>query len=126
MMDIADGSKFIIVASLYGYSGASQDPAIGKKNDGLLRAAALRCASFISTPYYICADANINPQTCTAWREMLDKGLITDIPYEWGDGSPEYTYRNQVVYKGMAGPGITRIDTVMCNEIGAQIVGGVR
>ena len=57
---------------------------------------------------------------------MLDKGLITDLPYEWGNGSPEYTYRNQGVYKGMSGPGITRIDTILCNEVGAQIVGDVQ
>ena len=25
----------------------------------------------------------------------------------------------------MSGPGVTRIDTVMCNDIGAQLVGGV-
>jgi hypothetical protein len=46
-----DGNKFIIVASLYGFSGASQDPAIARKNDELLRAAALRCAGFIPTTY---------------------------------------------------------------------------
>ena len=126
MMHIMDGNKFIVVASLYGYSGASQDPAIARKNDELLRAAALRCAGFIGTPYYICTDANTNPQMCRAWREMLDKGLITDLPYEWGNGSPEYTYRNQGVYKGMSGPGITRIDTILCNEVGAQIVGDVQ
>ena len=82
MMDIQDINKFIIVACLYGYSGASQDPAIARRNDDILRSADLRCASFVSTPYYICTDANTNPQTCKAWREMLDKGLITDLPYE--------------------------------------------
>ena len=61
MMHIMDGNKFIIVASLYGYSGASQDPAIARKNDELLRAAALRCAGFVGTPYYVCTDANTNP-----------------------------------------------------------------
>ena len=126
VVTITDGNKFVIVASLYGYSGASQDPAIAKKNDELLRAAAIRCAGFVSTPYFICTDANTNPQLCKAWREMLDKGLITDLPYEWGDGAPEYTYRNAGVYQGMKGPGVTRIDTVISNEIGSQMVGEVK
>ena len=86
MLDIMDGNKFILVASLYGYSGASQDPAIARKNDELLRIGGLRRASFVITPYYICTDANTNPQTCRAWREMLDNGLITDLTYEWNDG----------------------------------------
>ena len=120
------GNKSIVVAYLYGYSGASQDPAIARKNDELLRPAALRCASFVITPYYLCTDANTNPQTCKAWREMLDRGLITDLPYEWGDGNPEFTYRNKGVYKGMTGPGVTRINTEVCNEMGSELVGEVK
>ena len=50
MIDIMDGNKFVVVASLYGYSGASQDPAIARKNHEMLRIAGLRCASFVSTP----------------------------------------------------------------------------
>ena len=126
MVDIADGSKFLVVASLYGHSSASQDPALAKKNDALLRAAALRCASFVSIPYFVCTDANTNPQTCAAWRELLDKGHITDLPADWGNGNLENTFRREGVYKGMSGSGITRIDTVLSNEVGAQMVGEIK
>ena len=126
MVSIGDGDKFIIVACLYGYSGASQDPSVAKRNNELLRAAALRCAAFVTTPYYIGTDANTDPQLCRAWRELLDKGLIYDLPHDWEDGSPGYTYRNAGVYQGMEGPGVTRIDTVISNEVGSQLVAEIK
>ena len=126
MISIGDGDKFIIVASLYGFSGASQDPSVAKRNDELLRAAALRCATFTTTPYFIGTDANADPQICRAWRELLDKGMIYDLPYEWADGTPGFTYRNEGVYDGMDGPGITRIDTIISNEVGSQLATDIK
>ena len=64
---INDGQSFIVVASIYGYSGASSDPSLARTNEGLLKAALHRASTFLATPYYLCGDINIDP-SASLWR----------------------------------------------------------
>ena len=61
-----------------------------------------------------------------AFKQLWDKGLIYDLPHDWADGSLDSTYRNAGIYRGMSGPGVTRIDTMVSNEVGAQLVSEVK
>ena len=50
-----------------------------------------------------------------------DKGMITDLPYEWGENSRIAT----TGYTRECQDQASRIDTVISNEVGAQLVGEV-
>ena len=55
-------------------------------------------------------------------------GLLVDLAADWlgtANGVPP-TFRRSGVYQGMSGAGITRIDTVLTNCIGAAVVTNVR
>ena len=127
LIPVRDGMSFIIVASLYGHSGASWDPALARRNDRLIKAAVLRAAQFLSTPYFLCCDLNQNPDTSLTIRTELDTGILTDLAADWAEDHAALapTFRKEGVYKGMSGPGTTRIDVVLANNIGSAAVQNV-
>jgi hypothetical protein len=127
LIPVRDGMSFIIVASLYGHSGASWDPALARRNDRLIKAAVLRAAQFLSTPYFLCCDLNQNPDTSLTIRTALDTGILSDLAADWAEDHAALapTFRKEGVYKGMSGPGTTRIDVVLANNIGSAVVQSV-
>ena len=124
MIPTRNGESFIIVATLYGYSRASWDPALEKRNDTLLGAAVCRACQFLTTPYYLCADLHQAPELSHPVTTAVKTGLLIDLAADWlntENGVPP-TYRRSGVYQGMSGAGITRIDTMLTNCIGAAVV----
>ena len=51
-----NGDEYIIVGSFYGYSGAANDPSVGRLNERLLAIAVARAASFCNLSIIVCED----------------------------------------------------------------------
>jgi hypothetical protein len=79
----SDGTRYIIVASLYGISGASGDPTLARLNERLIKASLMRAAQFTTTPYVLCADLNMDPATVSACKTMFETGVLSDLPVDW-------------------------------------------
>ena len=122
-----DGTSFIIVASLYGHSGSSWDPALARVNDRLVKAAVLRASQFITTPYYLCCDLNQDPDTSLTVSTAVDAGILVDVAADWSRDKMNLapTFRKEGVYQGMSGTGTTRIDVVLANITGSAAVARV-
>ena len=124
LVPVRDGSSFIIVASLYGVSGASGDPALTRRNDKLTATAIHRAGQFVTTPYYLCCDLNQDPQDSAPVQTALEAGVVTDVVLDWAKNTAELepTYRHDGVFKGMNGPGTSRIDAIFANAVGQAAV----
>ena len=59
---LGDGSSSIIVATLYGISGANQSQQKYAANETLLAAALVRMRAFGNTPYYLTGDMNVTSE----------------------------------------------------------------
>ena len=127
MAPVCDGSTYIIIASLYGFSGASGDPALARRNEKLASAAVCRAAQFLTVPYYLCTDLNQNPEECNPVLTAVQTGILVDLPADWAEDKHalQATFRKEGVYKEMSGTGTTRIDTILSNVVGAAAVTGV-
>ena len=128
MVPVRNGECFIIVATVYGYSGASWNPAIEKRNDVLIGAAVCRACQFLTTPYSLCADFSQAPDESHPVTTAVQTGLLNDLAADWCSGTEGVppTYRRSGIYKGMCGAGVTRIDSILANSIGAAAVTGVK
>ena len=121
---ILEGRYGILVANLYGHSGASSDQSQFKINEALLAAAVLRAAEFPRTPYFLLGDINIDPQHSQVLVQAMENHLLHDLAIDWAplDTSPPPTFCKEGVHAHMSGPGTTRIDVALANAPGAACV----
>ena len=127
LIPVRDGTSFIVVASFYGHSGSSWDPALARTNDRLIKAAVLRAAQFLTTPYFLCCDVNQDPETSLTLCTATETGILVDLAADWAEDKTalEPTFRKEGVYPRMSGPGTSRIDVVYANAVGSAAVIGV-
>jgi len=78
MVPAGNGQHHIMIATLYGISGASGNQADYEDNERLIMAALVRMASMGDVPYYICTDANINP----ANSQVIQKAIEAQVAYD--------------------------------------------
>ena len=124
---VRSGSAYVVVASLCGYSGASASPVLERKNDQLIGAAIHRATQLITTPYYLCLDADNDPEKTQPICKAVSAKVIHDLAAEWAksDDDPAPAFRRLGVFEGMEGTGVTRIDTILANDVGAAAVTSV-
>ena len=128
---LGSGDAHLLVASFYGISGASSEPAAKVENARLAAAAFIRKAHFKDVPYFLGTDLNENPDD-----NMVARSLTTapaphsyDIFRDWlmdKDGCTPATYHCGQVWQGMQGQGATRIDTIFGNRCSSQLVEGAQ
>ena len=80
---IEGGNQYIVVANLYGISGASGDDDIKRDNDNLIAMAIARMMMFKNVPYYLCTDANISKEESDILKGTIREGIVHDIFAEW-------------------------------------------
>ena len=115
--------KFVIVANFYGMSSASGSVPIYNSNERLIAAAVVRMLQFPHVPYFIMGDFNINPQCSRVISKMVSNGIVHDVLLDWQHGAlPQPTFCRDGVHLGMSGSGVTRIDAVLSNHVGAHSV----
>ena len=73
MIPLADGRQ-MIVASVYGYSGASGDAMDYISNETLLAAALVRMKSMNHIPYYLAGDFNVDPSNSRIIQAAIEAG----------------------------------------------------
>jgi hypothetical protein len=126
----ADGSKHFGAANLYGHAGATTDGQLRRLNEIMLKFSIARMTAFNDVPYYLGMDLNMNPETSENLTTGRTEGLIYDIIPDWthGEFQPLGTYKSGGVNCFMdilKGNGVTRIDTVIANTVGAHAVDGI-
>lgn len=121
---VKGGNTGIMIANIYGHSGASSDDAAYRSNGTLLAAAIMRAMQFHHTPYLIMGDIHIQPHETQVVTQALRNNVVHDITEEWAPRStgPPPTYRREGVAADMDGVGTTRIDVVLANQAGAVMV----
>ena len=119
LVPIADG-KQIIVASLYGLSGASADATDYISNEKLIAAAIMRMRQIGNVPYFFAGDFNIDPACSKIMQTAIEAELITDIVDDAFGGNPPVTYAKGGITEDMNGPGTIRIDTILTNQAAAH------
>ena len=127
MVPVGQGDDFVMIACMYGHSGASTDPTLARLNERLLRTAIARAATFVELPYILCADFNTKVENSAAVTLAVEAGILHDACAEWmaKDGGPDPTYKKSGVYRSMEGPGTTRIDSILANSTAMALVGNV-
>lgn len=115
LIPVEDGHTFIIIASLYRISGASGE---------LIISAMHRAAQFSTTPYFLCSDLNQDPRDSGPIQAVLEEGILSDLAADWAgaEANTTPTFRREGVYKGMNGPGTTRIDVILANAVASAAV----
>ena len=122
-----EGSHEHIVASLYGYSGASSDNSKYQDNERLIVSATARMVQMGRVPYFICTDLNIDPRESEGLCKARQLGMIHDVVADRTCGELPMTYDSSRDLKpGMQGKGTSRIDTILANHAGAQTAEDVR
>lgn len=119
LIPLQDGSD-MIVAPLYGYSGASSDATSLADNEKVVAAALLRCKNMTDIPYYPCTELNINPDLSHALQATVQDKWANDIFKDIFKGTPPPTYREGGVAPNTEGSGTTRIDAVFVNAPAAH------
>ena len=121
-----DGGKQMMIASLYGYSGASAMADEYMTNEKLLAAAIMRMRSMGNIPYFIATDMNVDPAVSKIVQMAIEANLAYDIVDDAFGGAPSPTYAKGGITTDMSGPGTTRIDTVLGNDSAAHACKDVR
>ena len=75
---VGDGKQQIIVSTLYGISGASNDTTKRDETERLLAAALLRKAQLKNVPYFITTDLNIDPRKMKVLENAINQELCYD------------------------------------------------
>jgi len=117
MVPVNDGRKQMIIASLYGVSGANSDNSKHDENERLVAAALVRMDFYKDFAYYICADMNVDPLTSAVLTKAREAGIGYDIVHDYFEGSPAPTFKANGVEKDMCGNGVTRLDTIISNGV---------
>ena len=122
MIPVGDGSKQIIVAILYGISGANTDNPKYEENERLIAAALIRMNTYKDIAYYICTDINVEPSKSEVLTKAREAGLAYDIVADFFEGKPPPTFKADGVFEGMAGTGVTRLDTIIANGVATHAI----
>ena len=117
-LPVKDGH--MVVAVLYGYSGASAEDAVYQQNEQLLAHAYLRMRQLNSVQYFLCTDLNVNPSKSKVVSRAITDHHVYDIVDQAYAGAPPNTYKKGSISEGMEGTGSTRIDTVLTNAAAAN------
>lgn len=116
-----DPDAEIIIANLYGVSGASGNSQLREDNERLLKGALIRMAQMKDVPYILTADANVDPKDSEAIQKSTKSGLAVDVFNEAYGGDPPMTYRKDGILPEMVKEGgVTRIDLILCNQAAAH------
>jgi hypothetical protein len=126
LLPVKDGSEQVIVACLYGVSGASGKQSEYEENERLVAAAIARKAQFGDVPYIIATDLNVNPDKSETLQKAIDAQITYDIVKDAHGGSPPMTFCRQGVHEGMQGSGVTRIDAFLINTAACHVFNKVR
>ena len=111
-----------MVASLYGFSGASSDKGCEADNESVIGAAIFRMQQLGRIPYFLLTDLNTDPEHFQCLVEARRAGIAFDIGSDLQGGEPKPTHNaNRDVYEGMDGRGVTRIDTIIGNEAASAV-----
>ena len=123
LIPVGSDDGFVYVASLYGIPGAS-DPntAAYKENEALLAAVLVRAAHFSGLPSFIGTDLNCCPDDSAVLQLARTHERAFDIVADRTPQPLPPTYNRCGVYVGMSGKGVSRIDTVLANRVGANAV----
>ena len=124
---VTDGEhRHIMVAVLYGISGAPSSPTKGCDNELLISAAMARMAQFEGTPYFLLSDLNTDPDKSPVVCAAVRNGIAKDIINDYHDGQAPPTFNKaRKIQPGMGGKGTSRIDVIFTNTAAAHTVTGV-
>ena len=122
LVPIGDGQRGIIIAGIYGISGAAGNAGKRVANERLLSQALVRATSFLDTPYILAGDFNINPGASEAIKAATQEGSMVDAFDEWEAGNPSPTFCHEGVFEGMDGPQKTRIDGILANRAAKVLI----
>ena len=124
LVPLGSGDRHMIVGAFYGVSGASMDTSKRRENERLLSYAVRRLKQFQHTPYVLAGDFNIDPLDSEVIALAIDQQELVDVFASRTDDIQAIhpTYAKNGVYEGMAGPGKTRIDAVLCNPLANSLV----
>ncbi len=78
------------------------------------------------TDSLIAQDANVDPASSHILASAFLSGHFMDLATQWCGPTPPGTFRQGVPFEGMAGPGVTRIDTIVANEAASESVASFR
>ena len=92
MIPVDNGKSHIIVASMYGISGASSDQSEYEENERIIMAAMLRMSQMGSVPYFIGTDVNIDPSKSEAIQKSREAKIACDIVFDAYGGKPPPTF----------------------------------
>ena len=118
-MPVGDGSSSIMVATLYGISGANQSQQKYNDNEVLIAAALVRMLSFGSTPYYLTGDMNVIISKSSSIQKFIQAGLVVDLPRAWTPTEEEAQLTFSPLQYHTKGEGTSRIDTILSNHSGS-------
>jgi hypothetical protein len=116
----------MIVASLYGYSGASALAEEYVSNEALIAAAIMRMKNMQNVPYYITTDMNVDPAVSKILQVAINAQIAYDLVDDAFDGETPPTYSRGGITKSMEGAGTTRIDTIIGNQAAAHACKSIR
>jgi exonuclease III len=120
----ADTSHFG-AATLYGVSGASNNPRLHRQNEALISKAILRLVEFGDAPYVIAGDFNVEALESEAVASAIEAGIVIDVGHAARSGEePELTYRRKGPFRGMSREDGTasRIDYILANASAAAAI----
>lgn len=116
-----DPDAEIIIANLYGISGASGNSQLREDNERLLKGALIRLAQMKDVPYILTADANVDPKNSEAIQKTINAGIAVDVFNDAYGGEPPMTYGKDGILPEMVKEGgVTRIDVILCNQPAAH------
>ena len=121
VVPVGDGSDSIMVATLYGISGANQSQQKYNENEILIAAALVRMLSF-NTPYYLTGDMNVIISKSGAIQKFIQAGFVVDLPRVWTPTEEEAQLTFSPLQYHTTGEGTSRIDTVLSNYTGSLSV----
>ena len=124
LVRVGKGDRHILVAGFYGISGASLDGPKHIANERLIGYAIKRMMGFRHTPYFLAGDFNVDPASSETIQRAIDEQEVIDV---FAARAPDAqaihpTFASGGVFQGMTGPGKTRIDTVLCNQVANALV----
>eukprot|EP00973_Karenia_brevis_P091639 12408440-Karenia_brevis.AAC.1 len=121
MVPVGDGKQIIHIMSVYGYGGASHNSDDMAKNEELLRAVLCSAMELGNVPVVIAGDLNVDPQRSAALCSALASRRWVDA--ELASSSFSGRPPRPTCFSGSSP---TRIDIILCNDIFASSLRGVR
>ena len=102
LIPVGDGLGHIIVASAYGYSGASSANAEYIKNETLAAHIVVRMNHNPKIPYVVGTDINVDPLDSEVLALAITNSVVYDLPCDcFPGGVPPATFLKDNVHEGM-------------------------